>query len=287
MSNQELWRDTTHLCPKPLDLAFYQALVADQEHWQPRSTTALADFDGLAVELAAGELLRLQLRDGAQIVHCYPLNPADPDERYWAQHTVTTEGLFLTRYGRLWGSMARHRPMLTFLEDTVTPPRRDGAIAGRHHPCFSGTSTPAFWRAAGGAPDIPSGWHQMATLVEQRGWDPLSVLDKEDACLFQKGRIDEYTQHLLLLPSDALTGDRVTLFAEFDLVVLLALSPFVDGSAPAATLRPRPVDVTVCARVAEPPGWPYPNTGYPDLDLYLDENGVRSNEPIPTAGRES
>ncbi len=289
MGDEALWQDTTHLCPKPIDRAFYHRLLQEQDRWTARTTTELAGFTGLAVDVAAGELLRLRLREGAQIVHMYPVNPSDPDERYWAQHTVTTEGLFLTRYGRLWGSMARHRPMLTILEDTVTPPRRDGAVPGRHHPCFSGTSSPAFWRAAGGPSGVPSGWEQLASLVEQRGWDPAAVLDKDDACFFQKGRIDPYSQHVRLLPSDALAGDRVTVFAEMDLVVLLALSPFTDGSSPAASadaVRPRPVEVAVYDRVAEPPGWPYPDMGYPDLTLYLDQRGVRSDEPVPTSGRE-
>jgi hypothetical protein len=27
--------------------------------------------------------------------------------------------------------------------------------------------------------------------------------------------------------------------------------------------------------------------GYPDLSLYLDDTGTRSNEPVPTPGREA
>ena len=287
MLDAKLWQNSTNLTPQPRDLAFYQDLLAKRDTWKARSTLELAGFDGLAVEVSAGELLRLQLRTGPQIVHCFPVNPADPDERYWAQHTLLSEGLFLTRYGRLWGSMARFRPMLTLLEDTVSVPRRAGARAGRHHLCFSGSSTPIFWRAAGGSEGVPSGWQQLAGLVEQRGWDPLSVLDKDDACLFQKGHIDRETQHVALLPSDALAGDQLTFFAEFDLVVLLALSPFVDGSPPATAPRANPVDITIFGSVAKPLDWPYPGMGYADLSLFLDENGVRSNEPVPTPGRES
>ena len=238
-------------------------------------------------EIKAGELLHLELLEGPQIVHLYPYNPNDPDERYWAQHTVTTEGLFLTRYGRLWGTMARHRPLLTILEDTVTPPRRAGGAFGGHHPCFSGTSIPARWKYAGGPEGVASGWEQMAALLEGRGLSP--ALIKDDACFFQKSRIDPYTQYVELLPSEAVKGDRVTLFAEIDLVVLLALSPFVDGSPPPANrkdVKPRAVRVTTMEKIAEPPGWPYPGIGYPDLSLYLDESGVRSDRPVPTRGRE-
>jgi uncharacterized protein YcgI (DUF1989 family) len=91
------------------------------------------------------------------------------------------------------------------------------------------------------------------------------------------------------MPSEALPGDRVTLFAELDLTVLLALSPYVDGARGAGELdgvEPRPVEVTVHDQVAEPLAWPYPGDPYPDLSLYLDDNGVRSDEPGPTPGME-
>ncbi len=289
MTQTDLWSHTTRLAPKPIDTQFYADLIAKAADWIPRSTQVLSDLRGLACEVRSGEVLQLQLLDGAQIVHLFMFNPEDPDERFWAQTSFATEGLFLSRYRRLWGIMARNRPMLTMLADTVTPPRRADWVYGSHHPICSGTGLPIHWRCAGGPTGILTPWEQMVALVETRGLDPRLILDKDDACFFQKMRIEPYSQHLELLPSDALTGDRVALFAEMDLVVLLALSPYVDGSPPptrATEVAPRAVEVTLMNRVATPLPWPYPGVGYPDLSLYLDATGVRSDTPVPTAGRE-
>lgn len=289
MTLNDLWLETTRLAPKPLNQPFYSDLRAKVSETPPRFSTSLRDLRGMACEIRAGELLRVTLLEDAQIVHLFMFNRHDPDERYWAQTTFATETLFLTRYSRLWGSMARNRPMLTVLEDTVTPPRCPDWEYGRHHPLCSGTSVPIYWQCAGGPEGVPTAWEQMAALIEARGLDPRRILDKDDACLFQKSRIHPYSQHLEMLPSDALAGDRVTFFAEMDLVVLLALSPFVDGSPPAATaaeVRPRAVEISLSEQVAAPLPWPYPGVGYPDLSLYIDETGARSDEPVPTRGRE-
>lgn len=284
---EDIWEDNTHLCPKPIDWGFYKELTGRLNEAVPLTTAELSDLSGLSLDVRAGGLVRLKLLEGAQVVHLFMFNPQDPDERYWAQHTITTESLFMSRYSRLWGTMARHRPLMAFLEDTVTPPRRAVSLEGRHHPCFTGFGTPAYWRYVGGPDGVVTPWEQMAGLMEERGVS--SKLIKDDACLFQKVRLDGYSQHLVPLPSDALAGDSVTLFAEIDLVVLLALSPFVDGSADAkdaVRIGVRPVEIAVTEPIAEPLGWPYPDIGYPDLSLYLDERGVRSEEPVPTAGRE-
>jgi hypothetical protein len=40
----------------------------------------------------------------------------------------------------------------------------------------------------------------------------------------------------------------------------------------------------VTERLAAPLPWPYPGLGYPDLDLYLDASGTRSDEAVATPG---
>jgi hypothetical protein len=73
-------------------------------------------------------------------------------------------------------------------------------------------------------------------------------------------------------------------------MLLLALSPYVDGSRAASELdgvAVRPVRVSRTAALVEPLGWPYPDMGYPDVGLYLDETGTRSTDPVPTPGREA
>lgn len=82
----------------------------------------------------------------------------------------------------------------------------------------------------------------------------------------------------------------LALYAELDVTVALALSPYVDGARPAwelADVAPRPVAVLRSAPICAPLAWPYPDMGYPDLSLYLDATGTRSTAAVPTAGREA
>jgi uncharacterized protein YcgI (DUF1989 family) len=222
------------------------------------------------------------LSHGAQIVNLFAFNLDDPDERMWHE-TLIREGIFLTRFYRIWGTMARYRPLLTVLEDTVTS--SPNATYGQHHPYYGGSGTPSDWHYAGGAPGVKTTWDQFADLMVERGVDRSLLL--ENVCLFQKSTVDPVPQRILILPSDAIASDSVTLFAEIDLCVLLALSPYLDGSRAASELgrpEPLPVEVRITDKLRDPLPWPYPGISYPDMRLYLNERGVRTDQPGVTAG---
>ena len=266
-----------HLCPTPIDAAYYDDLVERIPGAVIRDSRVLSDFGGMCINLNAGELLTIELLEGPQIVNLFALNAEDPDERLWLQ-TIVREGLFLNRFTRLWGTMARYRPLLTLLEDTVATRPSDLRFS-RHHPIYGGAGTQAHWRAAGGAAHVNSTWTQFARLMVELAVPPFML--KEDVCLFQKSALDGPTQRLIIAPSDALAGDRVVFFSEINLHVLLALSPYLDGSARPADIgdpQPLPAAITTSDKVAEPLLWPYPSVPYPDLSPYLDSDGVRSSE---------
>lgn len=272
--------DSTHA--RPFDTAFYNRLRSLLETATVRETHLLDEPSGASFRVDAGELLTVELLEGAQIVNMILLNASDPDERFWAHQTCLIDGLFLTRWSRLWGTMARLRPLMTVLEDTVAVRPLPGVTAAKHHPVLGGSGTPAAWYYSGGRMGAKSVWSQFARTLAERSLGPELIVD--DASLFQKaavegGRLETY-------PSDALASDRLTFFAEIDLIVVLALSPSVDGSVPPSRVRsrPRPVQATIIEAIAEPVGWPYAGIGYPDLSLYLDASGVRSTDAVPTPG---
>jgi uncharacterized protein YcgI (DUF1989 family) len=278
--------DTQH--PRPIDAAFYRGTRAAAAAAPTAQRTVLTGLGGCLFDVGAGQAVSFELLEGPQIVNVLPFNTADPDERFWAHETCLLDGLWITRYSRLWGTMARFRPLLTCLEDTVVTPRARGEIGAHHHPVYGGAGTPADWRWAGGPPGVATTWDQFATALATR--DLPSTLIKDNACLFQKTRLEPYAQRFDILASDARPGDRVTFFAELDVTLMIALSPYIDGALPAAEtagLGPRPVSVSRTDAVAVPLGWPYPEMGYPDLSLYLDESGTRSTEAVPTPGREA
>jgi uncharacterized protein YcgI (DUF1989 family) len=271
-----------HLCPTPIDRGFYDRARERLATTPPAQEHELADFGGLALDVPAGAALTLTLREGAQIVNAWACNATDADERIWHE-SVIREGIYLKPFVRVWGTMARYRPLLTVLEDTVVAD--PGAPHAQHHPYYGGSGTPADWRAAGGAPDVPSTWSQFAALLEARDM-PVHRLN-ENLCLFQRSYVEPDRQRVEIVPSNAVAGDRITLYAEIDLLVLLALSPYVDGGRPASTPgtpEPRPIAATVSEVIAEPLGWPYPGISYPDMERYLDVSGTRTTEPVPTPG---
>jgi uncharacterized protein YcgI (DUF1989 family) len=281
-SPAELLKTSPQLCPTPIDRGFYEELTSRLFEAGFAAKHELDDFSGLAVEVSGGSAVSVLLREGPQIVNVFAFNAADPDERIWHE-SVIREGVFLRKHTRVWGTMARYRPLLAVLDDTVTAD--PGLPAGQHHPHYGGSGTPADWRHAGGAEGVRTTWEQFAGLLGAR--DHAVEILNENLCLFQKSIIDADRQRIHILPSDAVAGDRISLFAEIDLCVLVALSPYVDGARPASepgTPEPRGVEVQVTEKLADPLPWPYPGISYPDMSRYLDESGTRSTEPVVTPG---
>lgn len=271
---------------RPLDLDFYEKLRFTYltSKGEPKRIP-IPHGDGIAIDVQGGELVAFQLMEGPQIVNLFAYNPANPDERYWAHNTSSVEGAFLKRYSRLWGTMARFIPLLTVIEDTVVTKPSLGSISGKHHFAIGGWGTPADWSFGGGPPNVPTTWDRLTAALGERGHPP-SLL-KDEACLFQKTLIDERSQAQIILPSDAISGDTMCFFVEIDLVLVVALSPYAAGGSLPSALdgSTRAVDFLSYGYVAEPLGWPYEGLAYPDLSLYLDDSGVRSDVPGPTARR--
>jgi uncharacterized protein YcgI (DUF1989 family) len=195
------------------------------------------------------------------------------------------EGAYLQRNTRLWGTMARFRPLVTVIEDTVVTLRPLGQGQAFHHFAHGGSGTPADWLARGGRPGVKTSWERltgaMATI------DLPAHMFMENVSLFQKTAIEPTSQVLTILPSDAMAGDRVIWFAEIDLTLAVAASPYREGGVPLSKLdgSTRPVTVRVQRDVAKPLGWPYPDVPYPDLSLYLDPaTGARTHAVGPTPG---
>ena len=217
-----------------MQIGFYQRVRARLASGVHAATAKLDTRGPHIVDLRPGEVLIIRLLDGPQIVNLFAFNTHDPDERLWVQDMALTEGLFLSRYSRLWGEMARYRPLLTVVEDTVVTQPSGNPPEGKHHFIFGGSGTPADWRYAGGAPGVMTTYEQFSAALALR--DLPAMLLKDNVCLFQKVAISATSQRFTILPSDAVKRDYVALFSELDVTVLLALSPYNDGSRSPAEL---------------------------------------------------
>ena len=235
------------------------------------------------MSVRAGSAIAFELLEGPQIVNVFMWNPSDPDERYWAEESMLIEGSNIQRYTRLWGTMARFRPLVTVIEDTVITMRRVDQPRAFHHFAHGGSGTPADWAARGGRAGVASSWERLTAAMAQAELQP--ALLTENVSLFQKTAIEPVAQTITILPSDAMAGDRVIWFAEIDLSLAVALSPY-GGGIPIDQLdgTTRPVRVTVQEGVAEPLSWPYDGVPYPDLALYEDADGRRDRAVEPTPG---
>lgn len=246
---------------------------------------AFIDVDretGTLVKVPAGSLFSIEMQAGPQIVNVFMWNTQDPDERYWAEETLLCEGGKIKRYTRLWSTMARFRPMATVIEDTVVSLRHAGEPQAFHHFVHGGSGTPADWAARGGNPAVASTWERLTAAMGSIGLPP--KLLTENMSLFQKTAFDPIAQTIKILRSDALPGDRIVMFAEINLTLAVALSPYGPGGLAKLDGKTSPVLVRVERDVAQPLGWPYPGVAYPDLSLYVDASGKRSHEVGPTPG---
>jgi uncharacterized protein YcgI (DUF1989 family) len=176
---------------------------------------------------------------------------------------------------RIWGTMARFRPLLTVVEESLNSRAEAGDGNGRHHFVLSGGETPLAWELGGGDRAIPTTWHRFRSLLASTGADP--GLYRDHVSLFQRVVVDVPSQRFEIVPSQAMPGDAIALFAEIALQVALVPSPFRGGGVLPSELdgSTHPVQWEVRHVPIAAPGWPYPGVPYPDLGPYLDENGRR------------
>lgn len=259
---------------RPVDAGFYRRVASSLPDLTASRRSQLPAA-GMIEHLEAGDVLTIELLGHAQIVHLFAWNPRDPDERIWTHETSSLEDAFLRLYSRLWGTMARFRPLLTVVDDTVQTRDAEGDPIGRHHFVLGGYEVPAVWEAAGGKDPAATSWQRFRTLLWSAGVDP--ALHRDHVSLFMKMAVIPETQVLRNLPSDAVTGDRISLYAETELAVALVPSEYGGGGVEPAQLDgvPGPALIIVARSGVTPLGWPYPSVPYPDLAPYADASGRR------------
>jgi uncharacterized protein YcgI (DUF1989 family) len=258
---------------RPFDAPFYDAIAIGLASVRTSLRSRSLPPEGLIERLSAGDVVTVRLVRAPQIVHVFAWNPDDPDERIWPHETSGMENAFLRRHSRIWGMMARFRPLLTVVEDTVVAAETP---VGSHHFVLGGFEVPQAWRMAGGSQAVPSSWERFEILLRESGLN--TKIHRDHVSLFQKMVVDPATQRFFNAPSDARGGDRVSLYAEVDLAVALVPSPYRGGGIEPDCLdgSVEPVVIEVRASGVRPIGWPYPGVPYPDITPYVDAQGRRT-----------
>jgi uncharacterized protein YcgI (DUF1989 family) len=166
---------------------------------------------GVAVHLRAGEALSVINLHGNQVVDAWAINPANSDECSALEHTRSVNSnLFFERGMRLVSNL--RRPMLTLVEDT-SPGRHDTLLC----PCSA-----AIYRELGCSDGHRSCTDNFHQALAERGlrcsYTPASLNLFMNVPIATDGSLQR-------VPPRSTAGDRVTLRAEMDLLVVLSACP--------------------------------------------------------------
>ena len=165
-----------------------------------------------AIELKAGEVIRLINTHGTQVVDTWALSSADPTETLSVEHTRRMLFNLFPRQGDAFYSNRRNKMLL--LEEDTTPGRHDMLLAAcdswlyRHYGCAPGhrNCCDNFHEA------LAEAGHETAGTVPNpvNLWMNIPVLDN--------GRLE-------LRPPESRPSDHVVLRALMDVVVVFSACP--------------------------------------------------------------
>jgi uncharacterized protein len=250
--------------PKP-DLLLYARALASAT---VVDTVTAAPRDAATFRVPAGAFFRIVSVDGPQVGDLNLWNAVDLSERFYSGKTRALHGTHVSTGGRLWSSFPALRPMATIVEDSLDwygidafggsvhdvigtrcDPYTGNLLSGSqyHHCCHSNLT-----RALADATGLPL--HEAEAQVH----DVLNV--------FMCTGFTRDTGQYFMKASPVRPGDRITFFAEIDLLGALSACPGGDcsseHSSDTAACHPLRVEILV-PRAGSLDGWrsPEPN-GY-------------------------
>jgi len=196
-------------------------LAIPASEYELLSRMDVAASRGAAVKVRAGQVVRITLPDGPQIVDLNCWNAKDPREHFWSGRTRILEGVHLSVGNRLWSIHPWMRPMMTILTDTVE--HRPSPGGGIGHDCLYARCTDKLWEMLTGKKNHQNCQDNLAQAISSFGLTPFHVHDALN--LFMKTGIDPQNGRLFFVKSDAKKGDYVDLSAEMDLIVACSSCP--------------------------------------------------------------
>ena len=157
---------------------------------------------------------------------------------------------------RVWGTPPRSRPLATVIADRIT--LRDVGHGYKDHKPYGAHCNPHHWILFAGT--VPNTCYDnlragcaMVGLGQRTTHDNLN--------LYMKTAMDPRTGQHLNVVSDAVAGDYIQFFAEVDLLVVVSLCPYGDGSVvpmdwATTQIAQRPIAIEIADSATTPLGWP-------------------------------
>ncbi len=209
----------------PFRADFYHRLAAAHAGFPVVDRTIVPANRGHGFRVRAGQTFRFEMIEGAQILDVDLFAAHDPAEHYSAATQLWLEGGRVSTMTRIWGTPPRTRPLATVIADRITV--RDVGCGYRDHKSYGAHCNPHHWILFAGR--VPNTCYDnlragcgMVGLGQQAIHDNLN--------LYMKAAMDPQTGQHLNVVSDAVAGDYVQFFAELDLLVVVSLCPYGDGS---------------------------------------------------------
>lgn len=256
------FRDTTVGGSLHVDEPFYGRLAAEGGR-TPVDQLVVSPRSGRAWVVRAGQICRITTIDGPQAGDLNVWNLANPRERFWAARTRMLEGTHVTAFNRLWSTRPYHRPMLTFIRDTL--PTEPSPLGNRCHDLLGTGCDPFILALMNGTDFDRTCYNNLARAIAPFHLTEFDVHDVLN--LFMRTGLDAAGMYVME-PVPAVQGDFVEFFAEIDLLCALSSCPAGDISVPhlgpahgdpVSTCRPLGVDVCE-VDVALLGGWRPPET---------------------------
>lgn len=252
------FRETSARDPLQVDKAFYAQLAGNQARPALVDRLTIESRSGGAWVVRAGQICRITTVEGPQAGDLNVWSLANPRERFWAARTRMLEGTHVTAFSRLWSCRPYHRPMLTFIRDTL--PTEPSELGGRCHDLLGTGCDPFIWKLMNGTDFDRTCYNNLARAIAPFHLTEFDVHDVVN--LFMRTRLDAAGMYVME-PVPAEAGDFIEFFAEIDLLCALSSCPAGDISVPhlgpshgdpVSTCRPLGVEVfEVAPRLIE--GW--------------------------------
>ena len=219
-----------------LNKQWYVDLLNTKPNWKLVSTHKLHPYTGMAVDVKAGQTIRLIQTEGPQIMDCNFMAADTQDatgEIFDYGITAAFEGMILGRFGRLWSNNPYFRPIATYIDDNIDP----STVPDGHWPVWIGPHCNSeVIEASIGIKNHHSCHTNFVEAARSRGMDE-SVARLPNVNLFQPMTVKVVEQKGGYMaptwygsPSYAKKGEYAEFYAEIDLLCLPVHCPYGDQS---------------------------------------------------------
>lgn len=214
--------------PLAADPSVYGPLGAETSRRRAVEQFVVPIRSGRSWTMRAGQICRLVLVEGPQVVDLNLWNRHDPRERFWASRTKQLHGAHMQVADRFWSVLPFLRPMATVTADTVAYGfDEDGA--GCHD--LLGTRCDPYIHKLLTGEELDVCCH--SNLVRAIAAHKLGELDVHDVLnVFQVTGMTRERNQYFVKPCPGKKGDYFEFFAEIDLLCAISTCPHGDMSVP-------------------------------------------------------